>query len=142
MTQFGLKGKEVLNPKRKFYAADIELRNFASGFPTEDMSFQLENVVCNELNKRGYDVFVGTLPDGSEIDFVARKPTGEQHYHQVTQSLIDDKVYKREIAPLLQIPDNFPKTILTLDTYRTGITKEGITIAGITDWLLETLTKE
>ncbi len=141
VTQFGLKGKEVLNPKRKFYAADIGLRNFASGFPTEDMGFQLENVVCNELSKRGYDVFVGTLPDGSEIDFVARKPTGEQHYYQVTQSLIDDKVYKREIAPLLQIPDNFPKTILTLDTYRTGITKEGITIVGITDWLLETLTK-
>ena len=141
VTQFGLKGKEVLNPKRKFYAADIGLRNFASGFPTEDMGFQLGNVVCNELSKRGYDVFVGTLPDGSEIDFVARKPTGEQHYYQVTQSLIDDKVYKREIAPLLQIPDNFPKTILTLDTYRTGITKEGITIVGITDWLLETLTK-
>lgn len=142
VAQFGLKGKEVLNPKRKFYAADIGLRNFASGFPTEDMGFQLENVVCNELTKRGYDVFVGTLPDGSEIDFVARKPTGEQHYYQVTQSLIDDKVYKREIAPLLQIPDNFPKTILTLDTYRTGITKEGITIVGITDWLLETLTKK
>lgn len=141
VTQFGLKGKEVLNPKRKFYAADIGLRNFASGFPIEDMGFQLENVVCNELSKRGYDVFVGTLPDGSEIDFVARKPNGEQHYYQVTQSLIDDKVYKREITPLLQIPDNFPKTILTLDTYRTGITKEGITIVGITDWLLETLTK-
>lgn len=82
------------------------------------------------------------LPDGSEIDFVVRKPTGEQHYYQVIQSLIDEKVYKREIAPLLQIPDNFPKTILTLDTYRTGITKEGITIVEITDWLLETLTKE
>lgn len=142
VTQFGLKGKEVLNPKRKFYAADIGLRNFVSGFPTEDIGFQLENVVCNELIKRGYDVFVGTLPDGSEIDFVARKPTGEQHYYQVAQSLIDEKVYKREIAPLLQIPDNFPKTILTLDTYRTGITKEGITIVGITDWLLETLTKK
>ena len=105
------------------------LRSFAPSFPTEDMGFQLENIVCNELSKRGYDVFAGTLPKGSEIDFVARKPTGEQHYYQVTQSLIDGKVYKRKIAPLLQIPDNFPKTILTLNTYRTEITKEGITIA-------------
>ena len=106
------------------------------------MGFQLENVVCNELSKREYSVFAGTLPNESEIDFVARKPTGEQHYYQVTQSIIAGKVYEREITPLLQIPDNFPKTILTLDTYRTDITKEGIIIVGITDWLLESLTKE
>lgn len=50
------------------------------GFPTENMGFQLENVVCNELSKREYYVFAGTLPNGSEIDFVARKPTREQQH--------------------------------------------------------------
>lgn len=73
------------------------------------MGFQLENIVCNELSKSRYDVFVGTLPNGSEIDFVARKPTEKQHYYQATKSLIGDKVYRREIAPLMQISDIFSK---------------------------------
>lgn len=68
--QFGVKGKEILNPRRKFYAVDTGLRNFAAGFPVEDFGYQLENVVCNELIKRGYEIFVGSLPNGSEVDFL------------------------------------------------------------------------
>lgn len=140
--QFGLKGKEILNPKRKFYAVDTGLRNFAAGFPVEDIGYQLENVVCNELVKRGYEIFVGSLPNGSEVDFIARKPTGEQRYYQVTQSLTNDDVYKRELAPLQQITDSFPKTVITFDELRTGITKEGIQIVSLNDWLLETLNED
>ena len=140
--QFGLKGKSVLNPKRKFYAVDTGLKNLATGFPTEDIGFQLENIVCNELIKRGYSVSVGVLPDQSEIDFVARKGTGERCYYQVTQSLIDEGVYERELAPLRQVPDSFKKTVLTLDGFRCGITKEGINIVKLTDWLLETLIED
>lgn len=141
-SQFGLKGKSTLNPKRKFYAVDTGLKNLATGFPTEDIGFQLENVVCNELVKRGYGVSVGVLPDRSEIDFVARKSTGERCYYQVTLSLVDERVYERELAPLKQIPDSFPKTVLTLDGFRCGVTKEGINIVKLTDWLLETFEED
>lgn len=140
--QFGLKGKEILSPKRKFYAVDTGLRNYAAGFPTEDIGFQLENVVCNELIKRGHSVSVGTFNDGREIDFVAQNGIGERHYFQVTQSLIDDEVYERELAPLRAARDSFPKTVLTLDGFRTGITKEGIRIIALTDWLLETIAED
>lgn len=140
--QFGLKGKAVLNPKRKFYAVDTGLKNLATGFPTEDIGFQLENVVYNELAKRGYEVSVGVLPDQSEIDLVARKGTGERHYYQVTQSLIDDGVYQRELAPLERMQDSFPKTVLTLDGFRCGVTSTGIKIVKLTDWLLETLAED
>lgn len=140
--QSGVKGKELLNPKRKFYPTDLGLRNLAAGFPTGDIGFQLENVVCNELVKRQFDVSVGSLPDGSEIDFVARRSTGEQHYYQVTQSLLDEGVYERELAPLRKIGDSFPKTVLTLDGFRTGFTEDGIRIVGLIDWLLETLQED
>ena len=140
--QFRLKGKSALNPKRKFYPADTGLRNFAAGFPTDDIGFQLENVVFNELFKRGYTVPVGTLSGNTEIDFVARKVTGERLYVQVTQSLLDDSVYERELAPLRMVADSFPKIVLTLDGFRTGITREGIRIQGLIDWLLETIAED
>lgn len=78
-------------------------------------------------------MFIDAISDRTEINFVHKKPNGKRHYYQVAQSLTDDKVYKREIEPLLQISDNSPKTILALDVYRTDITKEDITIVGITD---------
>lgn len=140
--QSGLKGKAVLNPKRKFYTVDTGLKNYATGFPTEDIGFQLENVVCNELARRRYDLSVGVLPDGSEIDFIARKGTGERCYFQVTQSLVEDKTYERELAPLRKLKDSFPKTVLTLNGFRSGITEDGIRIARLTDWLLETLPED
>lgn len=140
--QFGLKGKRVLSPKRKFYPVDTGLRNFATGFPTNDIGFQLENVVCNELVKRGYAVSVGALQGNTEIDFVGQKVTGERLYVQVTQSLLDDRVYERELAPLRTMPDSFPKIVLTLDSFRTGITREGIRIQGLIDWLLETIAED
>lgn len=140
--QSGLKGKALLNPKRKFYSADLGLKSLAAGFPIENIGYQLENVVCNELVKRQFDVTVGALPDGSEIDFVARRSTGEQHYYQVTQSLLDEGVYERELTPLRKVGDSFPKTVLTLDGYRTGFTEDGISIVGLVDWLLETLDED
>ena len=78
-------------------------------------------------------MFMHAISEITEKNFVQKKPNATRHYYQVAQSLTDDKVYKREIEPLLQISDNSPKTILALDVYRTDITKEDITIVGITD---------
>ena len=50
--------------------------------------------------------------------------------------MLDESVYERELAPLRMIPDSFPKTILTLDRFRTGTTEDGIRIVNLIDWLL------
>ncbi|PJM79905.1 AAA+ family ATPase [Bifidobacterium scaligerum] len=140
LSQSGLKGKELLNPLRKFYPVDTGLRNLTTNFAVEDLGFQLENVVANELLRRGNQVSVGAVPiepsGTTEIDFVA---TNHQHraYYQVTQSLIDEQVFEREIAPLRAVGDSFPKTVLTYDHARGGITSDGIQIVSIPDWLLE-----
>lgn len=133
--QEGLVGKQVLRPLKKLYAADTGFRNLPSGFSGADIGFQLENVVFMELKRRGYDPFVGALRN-AELDFVARRG-GEKEYFQVTASLLDDAVYQRELAPLEAVGDSFPKTILTLDGWRTGIAPSGVRIVGIREWLLE-----
>ncbi|OZG65933.1 ATP-binding protein [Bifidobacterium eulemuris] len=134
--QFGLQGKQTLNPLRKFYAVDTGLRNMSTGFSTNDLGFQLENVVYNELLRRGWRVSVGTLRSGKEIDFIATK-LDEREYIQVTETILDETTRKRELAAFQELHDAFPKTLLTLDRYRTGITEDGIRIINVVDWLLD-----
>lgn len=133
--QSGIAGKQVLNPLRKFYAVDLGLRNLSIGFTLKDRGFQLENVVFLELKRRGYDVAVGTLRD-SEIDFVATR-YDEKAYIQVCDSLLDENVMKRELAPLRRISDGFQKVVLVLDDLALGTTDDGIRVLNIIDWLLK-----
>ena len=132
--QSGLQGKRLMNPLRKFYPIDTGLRNLAGGFSGRDLGFQLENVVANELLRRGWTVTVGAL-SGSEVDFVASK-LDQREYIQVAQTMVDPAVHRRELEPLRSIGDAFPRAVLTLDPYSAGITKDGIRIINIIDWLL------
>ncbi len=133
--QEGLSGKRVLRPLRKLYSADTGFRNLPNGFSGADLGFQLENVVFMELRRRGYEPFVGALPNG-EVDFVARR--GEARlYIQVTASLLDESVYQREVKPLEAVGNSFPKLVLTLDGWREGTTESGVRIVKLQDWLLE-----
>ncbi|WEV59077.1 ATP-binding protein [Bifidobacterium sp. ESL0728] len=134
VAQTGLRGKKALTPLRKFYPVDTGLRNMANDFSaSRDLGFQLENVVCNELLRRGWKVEVGT--DGkAEVDFVARK-YAKIEYFQVTETMLGADVRARELAPLQALRDSFPKTVLTLDHFSTGTTEDGINIVNIIDWL-------
>ncbi|MCO6559223.1 MAG: ATP-binding protein [Bifidobacterium sp.] len=129
----GIRGKQLLNPQRKFYPVDNGLRNMTTNFSDSDRGFQLENVVYNELLRRGWKVEVGT--DGkAEVDFVARKYE-KIEYFQVTETMLGADVRARELAPLQALRDSFPKTVLTLDHFSTGTTEDGINIVNIIDWL-------
>lgn len=134
--QIGVGGKQVLRPLRKFYPVDTGLRNLLWGLgSSHDIGFELENAVYNELVRRGYTVFVGAL-SSAEIDFVAQRGA-ERQYVQVTQTLLDDRVYQREVDPLEEVRDSFPKLVVTLDRYRTGVTDTGVRIRNAVDWLTE-----
>ena len=106
-----------------------------TNFATKDIGSQLECVVFNELKRRGRSVTVGALAKG-EVDFVADL-NGAKEYFQVTESLVAPEVYEREIRPFDAIGDSFPKTVLTLDRYRTGITEKGVSIVNVIDWLMD-----
>ncbi|WP_444208647.1 ATP-binding protein [Dialister succinatiphilus] len=132
--RFDLRGKEKLKTLGKYYIVDPGLRNYLLGYRLGDTGHMLENIVYFELLRRGFEVAVGKLGD-REIDFVAEKQ-GKRIYVQVTQSMTDPKVWKRELEPLQMLKDNYDKYVLTL--YK-GIDDdaEGVHIVSLIDFLLE-----
>ncbi|MCM1208411.1 MAG: ATP-binding protein, partial [Ruminococcus sp.] len=110
--RFDIKGKELLRTLGKYYIVDMGLRNYLLGFRNRDSGHGLENVVYFELLRRGYDVSIGKV-DNAEVDFIAAK-ADDKMYVQVTESMTNEIVRDRELAPLQKINDNYEKIILSL----------------------------
>ena len=134
-SRYDLQGKEILKTQEKFYLADVALRYSVLGYNADSVASSLENIVYLELCRRGYTVNVGKTSDG-EIDFVAVRQN-EKIYVQVTQEIRSEKTEKREYNRLLEIPDNYPKFVLTTDEFAGG-NYEGIKTMHIADFLLST----
>ena len=134
-SRYDLQGKEILKTQEKFYLADVALRYSVLGYNADSVASSLENIVYLELCRRGYTVNVGRTKDG-EIDFVAVRQN-EKIYVQVTQEINSEKTEKREYDRLLEIPDNYPKYVLTTDEFAGG-NYEGIKTMHIADFLLST----
>lgn len=132
--RFDIKGKGFLRTLGKYYIVDIGLRNYLLGFRNRDSGHALENVIYFELLKRGFDVSIGKL-DNMEIDFIAVKADCKI-YFQVTESMTDEAVRKRELAPLQKINDNYEKIILSLNPGMDS-SYEGIKSVNAVDWLIE-----
>ena len=132
-SRYDLQGKEILKTQEKFYLADVALRYRGLGYNADSVASSLENIVYLELCRRGYTVNVGKTGD-SEIDFVAVRQN-EKIYVQVTQEINSEKTEKREYSRLLEIPDNYPKFVLTTDEFAGG-NYEGIKTMHIADFLL------
>lgn len=60
----------------------------------------------------------------------------EVEYYQVSASVLDEKTLERELAPFLEIKDNYPKILLTLDDIGNGSNYNGIKHINVIDWLL------
>lgn len=132
-SRYDLKGKELLKTQEKFYLADTSLRYCVLGYHPDTVAASLENIVYLELCRRGYDVKIGKY-DAGEIDFVAEKQ-GNKIYIQVTQELSSESTIHREYDRLLEIKDNYPKYVLSIDDYSGGSYK-GIQTMHIADFLL------
>lgn len=130
--RFDIKGKEYLKTLGKYYISDIGIRNYLLGYRDKDKRHILENIVYFELLRRGYDVAIGKIGD-KEIDFIATK-YNEKIYYQVTTSMNDESVSKRELEPLKKVKDNYEKIILSLD--EDNEVYEGIKSINLINWLL------
>ena len=132
--RYDIKGKEQLKNLAKYYVVDTGIRNMLMGYSDSDFGHVLETIVYLELIRRGYQVFIGKWYE-LEVDFIAVKQD-EKKYYQVCLTLMDEKVKERELAPLKAIPDNYEKTILSMDkSYITD--HEGIKFQNIIDFLTE-----
>lgn len=126
-------GKQALRFNEKFYLVDQGIRQ-ALGYPNANAIDQvLENIVCMELLRRGYEVRVGKAAD-KEVDFVAVRGE-ERAYFQVSYLIASPQTEEREFSALEAIPDNYPKTVLSLDEFPRS--RNGIRGANLIDWLLE-----
>lgn len=131
ISRYDIKGKEYLKTGDKYYVCDLGLRNYLLG-GVKDYGSILENVIFLELKRRGYDIYIGKYDD-LEVDFVVKNNDGIK-YIQVALSVRDEKILDRELAPLYNIKDNYPKYLMTLD-YDT-VDYDGIKQVSAIDFLL------
>lgn len=136
-SRYDIKGKKLLSSNDKYYVADHSLLYVRRGYSFDYISGILENIIYNDLKRRGYAVFIGKNDD-KEVDFIAKKQE-EQIYIQVSYTVSNNDTLSREIASLANIKDNFRKIIVTMDSLADG-NKNGIEFAYLPEFLLrETL---
>lgn len=136
VNRFDLKGKKQLATQEKYYLVDTGLLNILAGKErTTDRGHLLENVVYLELLRRGNKIWTGTTRN-TEVDFVCKSPTGDIEYYQVAWQMTNESTVEREFGALEKIKDNYPKYLLTTDSFTQN--RSGVKHLNVFNWLLET----
>lgn len=133
--RFDIKGKKQLATQEKYYLVDLGFLNVLIGREkTADRGHILENVVYLELLRRGYKIWTGTLRN-SEIDFVVKNRNGDIEYYQVAWKVATTETEEREFKPLESVKDNYPKFLLTTESFPQS--RAGIIHKNVFEWLLQ-----
>lgn len=146
--RYDIRGKAYIETPKKYYFSDLGLRNARINFRQFEQTHAMENVIYNELRRRGYSVDVGVVPiaekdkDGKvlrkqlEVDFVCNFGSG-RYYIQSAYSIPDEEKRKQEVRPFRKIDDSFKKIIITRDIVLPQYDEHGILTINIYDFLLE-----
>lgn len=146
--RYDIKGRKYIGSLSKYYFVDMGLRNALLGMRQMEESHIMENVIYNELRRRGLKVDVGMAEqryrdsDGTwqrkqlEVDFVVNSGSG-RCYIQSALTIPDEEKRRQESASLLRIKDSFNKIIVVKDDIVPWTDNNGITTIGLFDFLLK-----
>ena len=145
--RYDVKGRKYIGTPAKYYYTDLGLRNARLGFRQLEETHIMENVLYNDLIRRGMNVDVGVVEyntkdaDGKkirkqlEVDFVVNQG-GKRFYIQSALSIADPDKKEQEIESLKRIRDFFSKMVVVRDYLKPWQDENGITYVGIEQFLL------
>lgn len=140
--RYDVKGKTYFKYPNKYYYADIGLRNARLNYRRYDPGHIMENIIYNELLRRGYSVDVGVVNDRTnggnaqkEIDFVVND-ADRKIYIQSAFQMDTEKKESSELASLLLTRDFFKKIIVRMDIPHNFYDDNGIFHCNLIDLLL------
>jgi len=145
--RYDVKGKRYINSPKKYYFADLGLRNVRLNFRQIEETHLMENAIFNELKYRGFLVDVGVVSINEkndndnyvkkqiEVDFVVNNGSN-RYYIQSAYHLPTLEKEQQEMRPLLHIPDSFKKIIIVRDNIKLKRDDNGIITMSLKEFLL------
>lgn len=140
--RYDVKGKTYFKYPNKYYYTDVGLRNARLNYRQYDPGHIMENIIYNELLRRGYSVDVGVVTDRTgganvqkEIDFVVND-ADKKLYIQSAFQMDTDKKESSELASLILTKDFFKKIIVRMDIPHNFYDDSGIFHCNLIDLLL------
>ena len=145
--RYDVKGRKYIGTPAKYYYTDLGLRNARLGFRQLEETHIMENILYNDLIRRGMNVDVGVVEYNTkdangkkirkqlEVDFVVNQG-GKRFYIQSALSIADPEKREQEIESLKRIPDSFSKIVVVRDYLKPWQDEIGITYVGIEQFLL------
>ncbi len=145
--RYDIKGKKYINTPYKYYFTDTGLRNACLSFRQNEETHLMENVIYNELHRRGFSIDVGNVEiidkasdntyvrKNTEVDFVANLGS-RRYYIQSALEMPTEEKKTQEEKSLLGIKDAFKKIVIVKNSVIPYQDENGITIIGLKDFLL------
>ena len=141
--RYDVKGKSYFNYPNKYYYTDVGLRNARLNYRQYDPGHIMENIIYNDLIRRGYSVDVGVVVDrrnGSyvqkEVDFVVNHGDRRLYIQSALQMGTEQKE-STELDSLKLTGDFFKKIIVRMDIPHNFYDENGIFHCNLIDFLLE-----
>lgn len=146
--RYDIKGKRYIGTPCKYYFTDLGLRNALLHFRQFEETHIMENLLYNELRRRGASVDVGVCPLNTkdaqgtsqriplEVDFVCN--SGHSRiYIQSAYHIANRQKLAQELRPLLAIKDAFAKVVITMDRIPRHYDENGVLMLNLYDFLLD-----
>lgn len=141
--RYDVKGKTYFKFPNKYYYTDTGLRNARLNYRQYDPGHLMENVIYNDLIRRGYSVDVGVVADRSnglnlqkEIDFVVNDADKRIYIQSAFRMDTEDKT-STELSSLLLAKDFFKKVVVRTDIPHSFYDDNGIFHCNLLDFLME-----